>query len=425
MDLYIPKKIKVGFQKRSDTFDSKLGFVIYYDENGILKNEKRWNTWRNESIEPLTLENKPFKNANLHKGVKYTGTHFSDGKTTLRIYDSREFEYEISFDNFVAIASNNEIIKGELIGEFVYAFSNNRLVLLPTDSEEYKQAIKDTENINTDLKEEDLIPGNEYHLKKNIYGIGDSCIYIGKYNFNEKLKDQYIPINGKESLVFYANKNFTVIDLKNIGKVKRILEDLEFKKYLDVYLNSILMKKIETLYFKNFDFTEDQIKFLIENNKLKGILFGYQKDNYLNNFSVTLSHMNTYDNRNYYVDRLSIDEYIFKKGIRNKKYSTYLEQPIYLHHVNHKQIFLKEKTFNNIEIVKQKYNELSRVSDRFENKKLANVIQDKQIEVFKLMLEDWKESKFGVLTYKFEDGSEETVLNCPVIFDIKEVNFID
>lgn len=39
MQLYIPKKIKVGFQNRSDTFDSKLSFVIYCDEkekDGIL-----------------------------------------------------------------------------------------------------------------------------------------------------------------------------------------------------------------------------------------------------------------------------------------------------------------------------------------------------------------------------------------------------
>lgn len=32
MSIYIPKKIKVGYQNRSDTYTKKLAYVIYYDE---------------------------------------------------------------------------------------------------------------------------------------------------------------------------------------------------------------------------------------------------------------------------------------------------------------------------------------------------------------------------------------------------------
>lgn len=36
-NLYIPQKIHVGFQKRDDTFTGKLAYVIYEDENGMLR----------------------------------------------------------------------------------------------------------------------------------------------------------------------------------------------------------------------------------------------------------------------------------------------------------------------------------------------------------------------------------------------------
>ena len=33
-NIFIPKKINVGFQNRDDTYTGKLAYVIYYDEKG-------------------------------------------------------------------------------------------------------------------------------------------------------------------------------------------------------------------------------------------------------------------------------------------------------------------------------------------------------------------------------------------------------
>ena len=33
-NIFIPKKINVGYQNRSDTYTGKLAYVIYYDEKG-------------------------------------------------------------------------------------------------------------------------------------------------------------------------------------------------------------------------------------------------------------------------------------------------------------------------------------------------------------------------------------------------------
>ena len=39
--LFLPKKIKVGYQKRDSTYTGKLAYVIYYDQKGKLKEDKK------------------------------------------------------------------------------------------------------------------------------------------------------------------------------------------------------------------------------------------------------------------------------------------------------------------------------------------------------------------------------------------------
>ena len=46
---FIPKKIKVGFQERKDTYSGKLAYVIYYDEKNNLRKEQSWNSWRDKN----------------------------------------------------------------------------------------------------------------------------------------------------------------------------------------------------------------------------------------------------------------------------------------------------------------------------------------------------------------------------------------
>lgn len=138
MQLYIPKKLKIGFQNREDSFDGKLSFVTYYDTNGKLINETRWRSWCDQDITDLEIDNVPFKNAILNKKISHAGYRYGTGKTTIRIYDSRGFEYEIDIDNFMGIAQEYSVVKGEISGDFIFAFANNKLILLPVDSEQLK-----------------------------------------------------------------------------------------------------------------------------------------------------------------------------------------------------------------------------------------------------------------------------------------------
>lgn len=36
-NIFVPKKINVGFQNRDDTYTGKLAYVVYYDEKGKLR----------------------------------------------------------------------------------------------------------------------------------------------------------------------------------------------------------------------------------------------------------------------------------------------------------------------------------------------------------------------------------------------------
>lgn len=86
--IFIPQKIRVGFQKRSDTYTKKLAYVIYYDENGTLRKAGSWESWRDKKIEPVEYDNTPMEGFVLNKKVGgYSGDWGISGR--------RMFEYMI------------------------------------------------------------------------------------------------------------------------------------------------------------------------------------------------------------------------------------------------------------------------------------------------------------------------------------------
>lgn len=57
-NIFIPKKIKVGYQPRTDTYTKKLAYVIYYDGKGVLRKEKSWLDWIHNYMPPDEYEAK-------------------------------------------------------------------------------------------------------------------------------------------------------------------------------------------------------------------------------------------------------------------------------------------------------------------------------------------------------------------------------
>lgn len=67
--IFIPKRINVGYQERSDTYTGKLAYVIYFDEKGVLRKQKSWDEWRDEDIPNVEFDNVPTEGFVLNKRI--------------------------------------------------------------------------------------------------------------------------------------------------------------------------------------------------------------------------------------------------------------------------------------------------------------------------------------------------------------------
>lgn len=185
-NIFVPKKINVGFQNRKETYTGKLAYVIYFDEKGKLRKETSWNGWRDGTIPNEIYDNEPTSGFVLNK--KVGGVEESWGwdprKTYTRVYDPRGFEFEITIPNLLWILENCNCIKGKgLEGEFVYGWDGKELLLVPVDSTDYKEIAKKNEIFHNNgfIKAKELKVGATYIDKDdNIY------TYMGKFEKYDK-----------------------------------------------------------------------------------------------------------------------------------------------------------------------------------------------------------------------------------------------
>lgn len=191
-NIFVPQKINVGFQNRSDTYTGKLAYVIYYDEKGKLRKETSWQSWRDKKIPNEEYENVPTEGFVLNK--KVGGVEESYGwdvrKTYTRIYDPRGFEFEITIPNLLWILENCNCIKGKgLEGEFVYGWDGKDLVLVPVDTPDYKEIEEKNKIIHNNefIKAKELIVGATYETLN-----GEKYVYMGKFDtYYEKTNFYY------------------------------------------------------------------------------------------------------------------------------------------------------------------------------------------------------------------------------------------
>lgn len=180
--LMIPDRIKVGFQKREGTYTGKLAYVIYFDHKGVLRKEKSWEGWRDSKLSPVEYDNVPTEGFVLNKGVG--GARHSYGWNArneyIRVYDPRDFEFEISVANLLFILKECDCSRGKgLEGKFVYSWDGTELVLLPEASVDFQQSKKHTDLQKCSVKAKDLIPGASYLSKQQ-----QTLIYLGKLDWH-------------------------------------------------------------------------------------------------------------------------------------------------------------------------------------------------------------------------------------------------
>lgn len=286
MSFFIPKKIKVGFQNRSDTYNGKLAYIIYYDKSGILKKEKSFNSWIDDSIETVECENEPTSGFVLNKKAGDYKSDWNHRKAYSRIYDPRGFEFEIDIDNLLFILEHCKSEPGKALGgKFVYAYSGSSLILLPINSKEYKDASLFSEMPEKKINKKKLVVGKQYYNKAQHKWF----TYLGNYNIN--MYDGWQPntystyYNG-EHLVFHNGERYI------IDKKPNFIAEKDGEKNVSEYINDFL---------NNYPYTHTIESFILEEEDLE-IDSYYKRINNTNEFIKIKD--NHYEVSNYFYEEI-------------------------------------------------------------------------------------------------------------------------
>lgn len=262
--LLIPDKLKIGFVVRDDTYTKKLGYVIYYDQKGVLRKEASWQSWRNHKIPPVEVSNEPIEGFVLNKGVG--GQRYSHGwnarNEAVRVYDPRDFEFEISIPNLLFILKECNSHKGAALeGKFVYAWQGKELVLLPVGCVDYQSSKKFTELQGKEVKGKELVEGTSYTTKRE-----QTLIFIGRLNYHFIVSDSTSESKKNQKgvvkkYVFWDGKQFIFQDnVNNIAKQTSETVVPNFAELRDKYYKSSNGSKVVELFTKTLNTPKDKHK---------------------------------------------------------------------------------------------------------------------------------------------------------------------
>lgn len=275
--LYIPDKLKVGFQKRDGTFTGKLAYVIYFDSKGVLRKEVSWNQWRDKKISVMEIPNEPMEGFVLNRNVGGYKSDWNYRSAYIRVYDPRNFEIEIDLPNLLFILKEGDCSRGKgLEGKFVYAWQGTNLVLLPVACEDYRKSKNFTELQSKAVKGKELILGGFYTTKKQ-----ENYIYLGRFDYHwlpsarheesqatsAKVAKRYVFWN--ESFVSYDKKThgcFVYCDtLKNVACLVSDQVAQNYAELVEKYKLSVHGSKV--------------VKFILKSEKSQGKCNWHREEN--------------------------------------------------------------------------------------------------------------------------------------------------
>jgi hypothetical protein len=142
----------------------------------------------------VICENEPTSGFVLNKKVGDYVSDWNHRQAYVRVYDPRDFEFEITIQNLLYILENATSTKGKgLEGEFVYGWDGKDLVLIPCEAPDYQELVKLNAIRHSEKKisARDLKVGATYRTRQN-----QEWVYMGKfdeYNWSgtKKAKPQF------------------------------------------------------------------------------------------------------------------------------------------------------------------------------------------------------------------------------------------
>lgn len=216
----VPEKLYVTFVQRGQ--DERLGFLSPYEKNsGFAARKKTQDRWAygtgnppqfaiqdDESIVsiggdatkaftancfPRIFKNEPLQGFAIRKTI-HRSESWANQSVVWRVYDPRGFELEIKSGNMMQLLDYCVMDHGEIKGKCCWGREGGDNILLPEESDIFKQAMEYTSKLNSKITVKDVEPGDEVEVAHPDY-VGKQLIYLGKYYiydcYKSTTEDQY------------------------------------------------------------------------------------------------------------------------------------------------------------------------------------------------------------------------------------------
>lgn len=255
--LNIPKTLRVGYQNRDDTYTGKLAYVTYIDDKGKHRKQTSWDNWRNKDIDDDTFDNEPLEGFVLNKNVGGYKSRWNYRQSMCRVYDPRGFEFEITFENLLYILDHCSSIAGKgLEGEFIHAWYGKDLILLPTNTDDYKKSVEFTKMQTLKVTKKDMVEGRIYKDKNS-----NDLVYLGRHAppyYDKKSYCNYGNVDNTSKIhVFWDITNEDFQFEKGFTNLRMILNDGEIHKdfmlFHENFIQSRFMHGPTQIKFKKID----------------------------------------------------------------------------------------------------------------------------------------------------------------------------
>jgi hypothetical protein len=212
MATVIPDKLYATIQHRKEgnELPTRIGFISPFENNAAFRKRKEsQDTWAygrgtdfiikdDEGVYhgpdgtvdvaeyfmtnsfPRIVKNEPATGFEIARSVRRSGWRGA-GNVLWRIQDPRGFEIEITSENFASIIDCTSVINGVIQEECVWGRDGSSNVLLPTNSEPYKDATRQTDLVNNKVSLRDVKLGDHVTLidKGSKSGNRDG-VYMGR-----------------------------------------------------------------------------------------------------------------------------------------------------------------------------------------------------------------------------------------------------
>ena len=205
----IPEKHYVALQARSNS-ECPVGFLVPWGTDTAAQKRmntadrweysNRWGHQKNIELEAKTINN------DLMSGFKLAANALRHGTNTVswRIVDPRGFELEINSENMANVVRLTTIENGEILSRCVWARKGANNVLLPEESEEYQDALKNTKRVKTKISIRDVNIGDKVLLHN-----GEKVVYLGNLftlfqGWDDGIEGEGIQFLNKKRHYFYA-----------------------------------------------------------------------------------------------------------------------------------------------------------------------------------------------------------------------------